>query len=452
MSHVPPPAPDAFLARCVRCGGTIDVMPASSSLRCPYCAHEQGLPPALHADLHRYGGTVARELSRADEAYARAAGWQQWSEQSQRAIPRLKLVIPLLSAVTLCGALAFPISQALGFPPAQVGAVLTPLLVVPSFLLFGYVLYVYSGPGVAAKRVAAGRVAVACPNCGAGGEMVPGTPGQVCGYCGSLRMASAPVMRRGIDAAELAHRRARLEEFRNERLGMVGLSRYDMSAYLPYLVGGSLLLPVGGGTIGFSVAMLSGSEPFNPAIFAMWALFLGIVFTLAFVFIYRRSRLAAFRSSVSDLGHQFTAYPLAGAMDVAEWLNRYWPASYQVAHLRQGHFFVAAAFDVFGYPALLNADFTSGQHYKPRLHLLLAAESRIASNVDAEARRRVNAALARCRQLGFTVSESEAGLLAVADPETLAIVRRSPASLHQVATVLTTMAGAARASGAGAPP
>jgi hypothetical protein len=43
---------------------------------------------------------------------------------------------------------------------------------------------------------------------------------------------------------------------------------------------------------------------------------------------------------------------------------------------------------------------------------------------------------------------NEAGLLAVANPETLAVVRASPASLHQVATVLTTMARGAQASGA----
>jgi hypothetical protein len=193
--------------------------------------------------------------------------------------------------------------------------------------------------------------------------------------------------------------------------------------------------------------MLAGTEPFSPAIFVMWALFLGIVFTLGGVFVYRRSRLAAFRSAISDLGYQFTARQLASAMEVVEWLNRHWPASYQVAHLRQGHFFVAASFDVLGYPVLLNADFTAGQHYRPRLHLLLSAQHPQASSVGAEARRHVNAALDRCRQLGFTVSEGEAGLLAVADPETLAVVSRSPASLHQVATVLTAMARAAQASG-----
>lgn len=448
MNPTPPRTPEAMPARCERCGGTFGFVPAGSRVRCPYCHHEQNLSPELEAELRRYGGAVARELSRADDAYARAASWQQWSEQGQRAIPRLKLVIPLLSVISLCVAAAFPISQALGIPPNQASVVLTPLLVLPSFLMFGYVIYAYSGARGAAKRTAIGGITVACPNCGASGEMTPGAAGQVCAYCGALLMASAPVMRHGIDAAELAHRRARLEEFRHERLGMATLSRYDMSAYVPYIAGGSLLLPLGGATIGFSVAMLAGTEPYDPAIFVMWAMFLGLVFTLGGVLVYRRNRLAAFRSVLSDLGHQFPAHALASPADVVEWLNRYWPERYDVAHLRQGHFFVASALQVFGYPVLLHADFTSGQHHEPRLHLLLSAQRVAAVALHPDARRYIHAALQHCRQLGFSVAESEAGLFAMADAETVSTVRRFPASLHQVATVISTMARAAQASGA----
>jgi DNA-directed RNA polymerase subunit RPC12/RpoP len=448
MNQGPPRVPEGLSARCARCGGTFGFVPTGPSVRCPYCGHEQRLSRELDAELRRYGGAVAHELSRADQAYERAASWQHWSEQSSRAVPRLKVVIPLLSGITLCVSVAFPLSQALGIPPDQVGVVLTPLLIVPSFFMFGYIIYLYSGARGRAQRAVAGSVAVACPNCGGSGEIVPGAPGQVCGYCGALLIASAPVMQHGLSAAELAHRRARLEEFRHERTGMANLSRYDMSPYILYIVGGSFLFPLGAGTIAFSAGMLSGTEPYSPAIFIMWAMFLGLLFTLAGMFLYRRSRIAGYRSAISDLGHQFATRALADAAEVVDWLNRYWPARYELENLRHGHFFVAARFEIAGYPALLNADFTQGQHHKPRLHLLLSAHLPATANPSADSLRQAHAALARCRQLGFNVTANEAGLHAVADPETLEIARNFPASLHQVATVFTTMARGAQASGA----
>ena len=109
---------------------------------------------------------------KADMAYQRAATWQQWAEPSRRATPRLKWVIPFVGGITLVVCIAFPISQSLGLPPDQVGAVLGPLLVVPGIFAFGFVVWQYSGARGAAKRAVASRIRVACPTCGAMG----GTP------------------------------------------------------------------------------------------------------------------------------------------------------------------------------------------------------------------------------------------------------------------------------------
>jgi hypothetical protein len=395
--------------------------------------------PALINELERYKRGVQRELTNADIAYQRAALWQQWAEPKRRA-PRLKWVIPFVSGLTLLVCIALPISQSLGLPPDQVGAVLGPLLVLPGIFAFGFVVWQYSGARGSAKRAVAGRIAVACPNCGAMGELVAGAPSQVCAYCRAALIASPPVIARGIDNAELAHRRARLEEFRQERLGMVGISRYDMTAYAPYLVGGSLALTVGGGAITFTIAMLTGDEPYSPAIFGIWALFLAIVAVPVGIVWRRRSRQAAFARVIADLAHQFPTQPLADLPAVVDWLNRYWPAKYDAAHLSKGAYFVAASLEVLGYPALLHCDFTRSEHRKRRLHLLVATQGAPMS-LDA-------AALAHCRHLGFDVSHSDAGLFAAARDETIAIIARSPHALHQIAPAVTAMATAARASGA----
>jgi DNA-directed RNA polymerase subunit RPC12/RpoP len=441
-------APEAVSIRCCRCGGTFGFLPHPGNARCPYCAFDQPVSAKLLRDLQLYAGGVGHELEHANQAYARAAAWQQWAEQSERNVPRLKLIVPLTSGFTLLVALATAVSQTLGVPPSQIGSVVVPLLVLPALFLMGYVIWGYSGRRAARKHAAAGNVAVACPNCGARAELLAGAPSQICGYCRAALVASPLVIEHGLSAAELAHRHARLEEFRQERLGMAGLSSYDMTPYLPFIIGGSLLLPAGGGALAFTVEMLNGEEPYSPAIFVLWGIAAAIATWLGGTLLYRRSRRARYERALSDLSLQFPLYRIGDARGLAEWLNRHWPVKYDATLLGHGQDLVAAGVDALGYPALLNADFGSAEHREPRLHLLLAAQQRAGHVMHPQAAAHVQNAFARCRELGFEITPSEAGLLAVADEDTLRIVRKNPEALHEVATVLGTLAHAARAAGA----
>ena len=51
--------------------------------------------------------------------------------------------------------------------------------------------------------------------------------------------------------------------------------------------------------------------------------------------------------------------------------------------------------------------------------------------------------------MGYSVTESPAGLLAVADARTLKAARRRPASLHELTPVVTTLTHLAEALGRG---
>jgi DNA-directed RNA polymerase subunit RPC12/RpoP len=441
-------APEAVSIRCGRCGGTFGFLPHPGNARCPYCAFEQPVSAELLRDLQRYAHSVGQELGHANEAYQRAAAWEQWAQQSQRAVPRLKLIIPITSGIALLAALALPLSQSLGVPPAEIAPLIGPLVTVPTLFLMGYVLWSYVGRGVARKHAAAGHVAVACANCGARVDLVVGAPSQVCGYCRAAIVASPLVMHHGIGAAELSHRRARLEEFRQERLGMVGLYRYDMTAYVPFIVGGSFLLPAGGSAFALTVQMLNGAEPYTPAIFLLWFMVVGLVAGLVGILLHRRSRQGRYHRALWDLGLQFPLQRVEDAHGLADWLNRHWPVKYDVTLLLGGKDLVAASIDALGYPALLNAEFGSAQDRKPRLHLLLAAHQPAGHVLEPQAAAYVHQAFARCRKLGFEITPSEAGLLAVADEDTVRIVRKNPEALHEVAMVLGTLAHAARAAGA----
>ncbi|HEX6271469.1 MAG TPA: hypothetical protein VFZ53_00445, partial [Polyangiaceae bacterium] len=368
-----PNSPEGRLLRCERCGGGFGFVAGAKAVTCPYCRHAQSPSPALLAELSRYRDDVQEELARADGAYARAAAWEGWAEQGRRTTPTRKAVIPLVSGVTLFGGLAFPVSQALGISPELVATFVTPFLVVPPFLLMAYLVAQSLRGNAAARRAVAGDVAVACPNCGAGGRIVAGAPAQVCGYCHATLVASAPVIERGVDVAALAHRRARLEELRQERAGMASLAAYDMTPYVPYFVLGPLLFMTGGGAVGFSLEMLSGAEAYSPAIFVLWALFLSILAGGLGWISWQRNRVAAYRSAADDLARQFSGRRLESLHETVEWLDRFWPERYEGTKSYSGAFYVAAALDAFGYPALLVCDSSRGKGHTPRLHLLVAA-------------------------------------------------------------------------------
>ena len=132
---------------------------------------------------------------------------------------------------------------------------------------------------------------------------------------------------------------------------------------------------------------------------------------------------------------------------LVDWLNQNWPAAYSDLNLTRDPHFVAASLEVFGYPALLNARLASAKQGGPHLHLLLATSRHRSVTSGSDAARAVEEALARCSELGFSVSSSEAGLLAVASTETALAVRKNPSALHSVAVAFTDLAKVAYASG-----
>src|SRR5688572_16732244 len=108
------PAPEAAYIRCGGCGANFGFIPHPGYTRCPYCALDQPVPHELLANLQRYAQTVGGEIARANQAYQRAASFQQWAEDSDRAIPRLKIVIPATFAFMALVGLAVPLAERFG--------------------------------------------------------------------------------------------------------------------------------------------------------------------------------------------------------------------------------------------------------------------------------------------------------------------------------------------------
>ncbi|HTQ06005.1 MAG TPA: hypothetical protein VMI54_19220 [Polyangiaceae bacterium] len=439
--------PEAVTIHCTRCGGSFAFVPAAGNARCPYCGHDQPVPAEVLDGLRRYAGDVGQALAHADRAYASAANWQRWATQSKRAAPRMKAVLIASTALAVLVTAGLAFSQALGVSPQVVSMVLTPLLILPGPVWVGYLLWEYRGGRQRARRAQAVGVSVACPQCGAQAELAAGASGQRSTYCGAALVPSRSAMQVGIAAAELEQRRAELEVLKQERLVIAGYARYDMTAYVPYIVGGSLVPTIGGVTVYFSIQMLRGTEPFTPDILPLWGVLFVILAWLAWVWLRRRARRAHFAEAIADLGRQFSANQLTAVSQVVDWLNRYWPVRYESESLSQGTDFVAASFFVLGYPALLNADLAPSGEREPHLHVLIATY-RPRAPPTGTALSNAEAGLSRCRTLGFEPVVSAAGLLAAANAKTMAKIKRDPASLRQIATVLTTMVETERAAGA----
>jgi hypothetical protein len=122
---------------------------------------------------------------------------------------------------------------------------------------------------------------------------------------------------------------------------------------------------------------------------------------------------------------------------VVTWLNQFWPARYQTQFLMTGPYVMAACVNARGFPALIYVDpVSSGQHHQAKLHLLVAAWPRADRRVDQA---NANAYRARLAQIGFQLSETDAGLMAIADAHTQKQVAQKPATLHELAPALTAL-------------
>jgi hypothetical protein len=98
-----------------------------------------------------------------------------------------------------------------------------------------------------------------------------------------------------------------------------------------------------------------------------------------------------------------------------------------------GYYFAGLACTVHGYPALIEVNLSQSKGERPRVTVRVATEE---AELAAPARGGAQTELGWLRHLGFSVEESEAGLLAEASAAVVKRVRQAPAALHEVAPVL----------------
>jgi hypothetical protein len=169
----------------------------------------------------------------------------------------------------------------------------------------------------------------------------------------------------------------------------------------------------------------------------------------------RRKRRRAFREAMAHVVQQLSGRLTTTVSGLAAWLNRYWAGPYEGTAMLRGIYFLVAVLNTRGFPTLIHLDpyrtiwgsqYARGAGHQARLQVLVAAWDAPGAQPSADPQQ-VADLRARLQQLGYSVSESPAGLLAAADAATLQAARRNPATLHELALVTTNLTYLAEALG-----
>ncbi|MBW2263078.1 MAG: hypothetical protein JRG91_13985 [Deltaproteobacteria bacterium] len=408
--------------RCENCNASFEVQGLPEEVTCTYCGHAQRVDPALLEELRSYSENVHDQVAVAKRERDHAAAWHKTTDQ----MAGKRMIWTYVMAFGLMGGL--PMLCVMG------GLLLLRSGILPQDKVYyinfgamgatavGVIIYFawYFTIGRRKKQTQVAGATVTCPSCGAPNALQAGQAVEACRHCGAAILPSHDAQSQVMDRARAEARRARLERYRAERRGMAAIYRSAIGGTkLVYFIGGSLLLPLGGGTFFFTIGMLTGSEEYSPAIFLMWAMTLAVIGTMAGVILWQRSRRSMLRRGLDALCAQYRGRILGGLQGTVAWLDEHWAGPYDVHDLTKGSYNDSAALDVQGCPVLVEIDpVPAAKQIRPRALVLLACElpgSGDAMETTLQLSPEARGLLEQIKRTGFNVETSEGGLLARAD-------------------------------------
>ena len=413
---------EARTIRCENCNASFAVQGLAGTVTCTYCGHAQRVDPALLEELRSYSEKVQDRVAEADRERGHAAAWQKTTDQisGKSRIWTYVLAFGLMAGLPMICVIGGIFLLRSGTLPQEKQHYINIAAMVAS--LSGMLVYFawYFAFGRKKKRTHVAGATVTCPSCGAPSSLEAGQTLETCLHCGAAIMPSEGARRQVLDQAREEARRARLERYRAERQGMAAIHGRSMTGTtLIYFIGGSFLLPLGGGTLFFTFGMLSGSEEYSPAILILWAMTLGLVGGMAGLILRQRARRGRLRRGLEHLCAVFRGRILGGLQGTVAWLDRHWAGPYDVHDLTRGSHNDSAALDVEGYPVLVDLDpVPAAKQVRPRALILVSCDlpgSGDAMETTLQLTHEARNLLEHLKRAGFNVETSEGGLLARAD-------------------------------------
>jgi hypothetical protein len=395
--------------------------------------------------LAGYQQQVHAALANAGENLAHVRAWQQAANPARWRRQNL-LVMGGFAALLVAGALAALLLMLLDL--GEFFGWLT--VVVPlGFMALPVIVALASARAREKATASAGSHTVACPSCGAPNQMTVGRALDRCRYCQSALVASEKLALAGIEAADAVRRAAAFERHRVERRGTLQITSMNMStsaSFLPFIVVGSISVPLGIGAVLTTFGMLFGSVPASfPALFAIWGSLFALLAGAATAWQLRSLRKSRFQRVLDDLSLQIGGQRTESIIPVVDWLNHHWPADYNLAWLRAGVYHGAAIGHVHGLPCIIHLDLRAADS-SHAAHVILVIAAWLPAARHEKARMDPNALACSewLERAGFFVRIEECGVMAVANERALMSIRNEPTLAHMLITVLTTLSGLTR--------
>jgi len=437
---------------CRSCGGAIALKSLEPRVQCPYCGNMQAVDRALLEGLARYQDSLKSRLDEAHRDLDVARSYDlHYGRLKKGGWKVTALALLLFMGIPLVVIYTGIYLMKRGVLSNQDSPLIT--LAVLGATAVGVVIYslwYYSGARKR-RKVSIGPSRVACPSCGAAHELTAGQVLDTCRYCGGALVPSAQAMAETLEEARQAARSARMERFRKEREGIATIMSYSAGGSVPYIVMGSFAVMLVPATAVFTFQMAVGKEPYNPAIFILWALSVGLLAVITGLAVWRSRRKAQWKAALDGLGLKYGGRSFRGAREVVAWLNTYWPGPYDIVNIMAGYYGGGAAFMLKGFPALLFVDpVAASDKHRAKVHLFVAAFVPGVSDADdpGGSGSVPDTFAAWFGREGFPVTVQQAGLLAEAEEDLVRALRRAPAEAARLEPVFLKMVELAGALGA----
>ncbi len=299
---------------------------------------------------------------------------------------------------------------------------------------------------VEVQRGELGDVWVACPNCGAPGQLTPGDAIDTCGHCHAALVPEQRAIQQGLDAAQRARRQAAIQHYRTEIETHARLYGGGSGRHLVFIVLVPFALMFTVPMIGLTLDQLSSDKPVRwEALLLMWG-FVGLFWgSIALVLWLRWAKKLAIDRAMAPLCQQFQGSTGSGTPALAHWLLKHWAGPFPIQRLYTGvnHRLLMGHWR--GYPILIDFHPARAEHMVRRASLMIAAEIPGVQPLSVEHQGMIqelgtelshgNAAAQqlshRLRQAGFDLRVSEAGFSASARGPLVDALRKHPERLTE---------------------
>ncbi len=438
--------------RCSQCGNSISIDGLAETVQCSHCGGQQIIDPQLLAELRGFRTQVDEHSQAARNDRDVAAAWKRTAAQMEQGsgLGQVLLAFGLVAGIPMVVVLVGILLLSNGVIPEENVIIVNGMAMVGAAI--GITLYFIRYYSRRSRRVeGSSRIAtsIRCPECGASNPFGSGGTVASCSHCGAGLIPDPGTRNAVIDAARDDRCRAQMAKLRAERSGYVAIAKVGMGPVaLVWMIGGSFLLMIGGGSLSFSYQMIVGKEPYNPAILVMWIFTFALVGSMTVITKSIRRRQARTQAAVADLAEAFGGRGLDGLVGTAWWLNTYWTDPVDPYMMMPGSYYGCAEMIPGGFPTFVDVNpVAASQHHRAYCSILVACHIPGASN--GKEGQMVTSTRARDIQLridsaGFNVKLTEAGLLARGARELLPTLKK-PEKIDALSEPIVDMARLAAA-------